>query len=104
MPLPTVLINRFFELAVLRNFRAAEIVLTQIQQRLPKGEWYRGYYMALNGILLGLQNQDLRCFVNKMSDLKQYREEFLRHSENRLHAEYDRGFFAAWADFCRKGD
>jgi len=33
--------------------------------------------------------------------LKNYRQEFLSHVESRLHAEYDRGFFDAWADYMR---
>ncbi|MEM3554010.1 MAG: hypothetical protein QW658_03540, partial [Candidatus Bathyarchaeia archaeon] len=27
--------------------------------------------------------------------------EFLEHVRNRLHGDFDRGFFAAWADFTR---
>jgi len=33
--------------------------------------------------------------------LQTYRREFLRQSEHRLHADYDRGFFSAWADYMR---
>jgi hypothetical protein len=35
------------------------------------------------------------------SALNGYRREFLEHVKNKLHGEFDRGFFSAWADCMR---
>jgi hypothetical protein len=71
---------------------------------MSKGEWHHGYYMALSGILEGLQSGDKRLFINSLTDPSLYREEFLRHAQSRFHADYDRGFFACWVDFLRGSD
>jgi hypothetical protein len=51
-------------------------------------------------------NSDSYAFFSKLdvSDkeaLQNFRREFLNHVKNRLHGDFDRGFFAAWADFTR---
>jgi hypothetical protein len=33
--------------------------------------------------------------------LNSYRREFLEHVRNKLHGDFDRGFFSAWADCMR---
>jgi hypothetical protein len=104
MSLPTVFIIRFFQLVHVRNFKAAEIILHRIERNIRKGEWQRGYFTALNGILVGLRSGDKRLFVNNMTNPKEYREEFLRHSQSRFHADFDRGFFTAWVDFLKGSD
>jgi len=58
-------------------------------------------------MLLTQRNGDDRyAFLTnfKMEDKKELnssRREFHRQSEYRLHADYDRGFFSAWADYVR---
>jgi hypothetical protein len=37
-------------------------------------------------------------FTNK-DQLQINKREFLKHSKNALHGDYDRGFFSAWADY-----
>jgi hypothetical protein len=65
----------------------------------------RGYYQALNGILLSQKNNDDRYAflsnlnLNNKKELHNYRREFSKQSESPLHAEYDKGFFTAWADY-----
>jgi len=67
----------------------------------------RGYFQALYGMLLAQRNNDDRyAFLSNLNikdkkELHAYRREFLRQSEHRLHADYDRGFFSAWADYMR---
>jgi hypothetical protein len=51
-------------------------------------------------------NGDAYAFFPKLdlSDkaaLHAYRREFLEHTRNGLHGEFDRGFFSAWADCMR---
>jgi hypothetical protein len=67
----------------------------------------RGYFQALTGMLLVQKNNDDRyAFLANHSfhdkkELLNHRREFLRQSEFRLHADYDKGFFSAWADYMR---
>jgi len=74
---------------------------------MAMSERNRGYFQALYGMLLAHRNNNDRYAflsnlnINDKKELQNYRREFLRQSENRLHADYDRGFFSAWADYMR---
>jgi len=106
MPLPTTLITQFFRLVAIRNYQAAEIVLARVKKKLPRGEWNRGYFMALNGILLAFQTKDPRAFVNNLTeaDLPQCGREFMAHARNSLHADYDRGYFSAMIEYVKSAE
>ena len=103
MRLTTTLITQFFRLVAIRNYQAAKIVLVRIEKKLPRGEWNHGYFMALNGILLALQTKDPHAFVNNVTeaDLPQCGREFMAHARNSLHADYDRGYFSAMAEYVK---
>jgi len=91
----------------MRQFAEAERVLERIKQKITLSERNRGYYQALYGMLLTQRNGDDRyAFLTNLStstkkELHESRREFLRQSEHRLNADYDRGFFSAWADYMR---
>jgi len=82
-------------------------VLERLKQKMQMNERNRGYFQALYGMLLAQRNNDDRYAflsnlnMNDKKQLKSYRLEFLRQSQHRLHADYDRGFFSAWADYMR---
>jgi len=108
MPIPSALVTRFFQLVVNRQFAEAERELERIKQKMHKTEWNRGYFRALYGMMLARRsnNNDSHAFFSKLdlSDktvLHGYRREFLEHVKNRLHGDFDRGFFSAWADCMR---
>ena len=108
MPIPQALVTRFFQLILNKQFAEAERELERLKQKMQKTEWNRGYFRALYGMLLVRRsnNNDSYAFFSKLdvSDkeaLQNYRREFLNHVKNRLHGDFDRGFFAAWADFTR---
>ncbi|MEM3579309.1 MAG: hypothetical protein QXL54_03690 [Candidatus Bathyarchaeia archaeon] len=108
MPVPSALVTRFFQLILNKQFAEAERELERIKQKMQKTEWNRGYFRALYGMLLARKsnNSDSHAFFAKLNlndkeALQVYRREFLDHVKNRLHGEFDRGFFAAWADFTR---
>lgn len=106
MPISRVFVTRFFQLATRRRFAEAERVLERIKLKVQETEWNRGYFEALNGILLAQKSNDDYAFLsnldlNKEDELKKYRREFLKQSRNKIHADYDRGFFSAWADYMR---
>ncbi len=107
MPIPQALVTRFFQLLVNRQFTEAERELERLKQRMHKTEWNRGYFRALYGMFLSRKtNGDAYAFFPKldMTDraaLHAYRREFLDHTKNGLHGDFDRGYFSAWADCMR---
>jgi hypothetical protein len=108
MPVPSALVTRYFQLVVNRQFTEAERELDRIKQKMHKTEWNRGYFRALYGMLLARRsnNNDSYAFFSKLdlndkAALRSYRREFLDHVKNRLHGDFDRGFFSALADCMR---
>jgi hypothetical protein len=107
MPIPSALVTRFFQLLVNRQFTEAERELERLKQRMQKTEWNRGYFRALYGMFLSRKaNGDSYAFFSRVdlddkAALRSYRREFLDHVKNRLHGDFDRGFFSAWADCMR---
>jgi hypothetical protein len=108
MPVPQALVTRFFQLILNKQFAEAERELERLKQKMQKTEWNRGYFRALYGMLLVRRsnNSDSYAFFSKLDvsnkeALQNFRREFLNHVKNRLHGDFDRGFFAAWADFTR---
>ena len=107
MPVPSALVIRFFQLLINRQFTEAERELERVKQKMQKTEWNRGYFRALYGMFLSRKaNGDSYALFSKMdlddkAALHVYRREFLDHVRNRLHGDFDRGFFSAWADCMR---
>jgi hypothetical protein len=107
MPIPSALVTRYFQLLASRQFTEAERELDRIKQKMQKTEWNRGYFRALYGMLLSRKaNGDAYAFFAKLdltdkAALHQYRREFMGHVENKLHGDFDRGYFSAWADCMR---
>jgi len=107
MPVSRVFLTRFFQLAAERRFAEAERMLERSRNRARKNEWNKGYFRALSGILLAQRsNDDKYLFLPSINptdedELKKYQLDFLEHTRNIVHADYDRGFFSAWNDYIR---
>ena len=107
MPVPQALVTRYFQLVAQRQFTEAERELERVKQKMQKTEWNRGYFRALFGMLLSRRTaNDSYSFFSKIDltdklALNNYRREFLDHTRNGLHGDFDRGFFSAWADCMR---
>ena len=104
MPISKIFVVRFFQLIKGRRFAEAERVLERIRQKTNETEWNSGYLHALDGILLAQKSGDSYAFIKNVNfdeekELKKFRKEFLKEYKNKIHADYDRGFFAAWADY-----
>ena len=104
MPISKIFVVRFFQLVKGRRFAEADRVLERIRLKTNETEWNSGYLYALDGILLAQKSSDSYAFIKKVNfddekDLKKFRKEFLKEYKNKIHADYDRGFFAAWADY-----
>jgi len=107
MPVPQALVTRYFQLIVARQFAEAERELERLKQKMQKTEWNRGYFRALYGMLLSRRTaSDSYSFFAKLDltdkpALHGFRREFLDHTRNGLHGDFDRGYFSAWADCMR---
>lgn len=105
MPVPSAFVTRFFQLITERKFAEAERQRREVEKRMEENEWNRGYRYALRGMLLARKtNSDQYAFLSNFNPtdektLREHRREFLKHVKNRLHVNYDRGFFSAWADY-----
>jgi hypothetical protein len=107
MPVPQALVTRFFQLIVSRQFTEAERELERLKQKMHKTEWNRGYFRALYGLYLSRKtNGDAYAFFPRLdlsdkASLHAYKREFLDHVGSKVHGDFDRGFFSAWADCMR---
>jgi hypothetical protein len=104
MPISKIFVVRFFQLVRGRRFAEAERVLERMRLKTNETEWNSGYLHALDGILLAQKSGDSYAFIKNVNfddekELKKFRKEFLKEYKNKIHADYDRGFFAAWADY-----
>jgi hypothetical protein len=107
MPIPQALVTRYFQLIVNRQFTEAERELERLKQKMQKTEYNRGYFRALYGMYLSRKsNNDNYALFSKLdltdkASLHMYRREFLEHTKNGLHGDFDRGYFSAWSDCMR---
>ncbi len=104
MPISKIFVVKFFQLLKGRRFAEAERVLERIRQKTNETEWNSGYLHALDGIVLAIKSNDSYAFIKNVNledgkNLRKNRKEFLKEYKNKIHTDYDRGFFAAWADY-----
>ena len=104
MPISKMFVVRFIQLLKGRRFAEAERVLERIKESTNTTEWNTGYIQALDGIILSQKSNDSYAFLSNIDlddpkQLRKNRKEFLKEYKNKVHSDYDRGFFAAWADF-----
>ena len=104
MPISKIFVVRFFQLIKGRRFAEAERVLERIRLKTNETEWNSGYLHALDGILNSQKSSDSYSFIKNVDfendkNLKKFRKEFLKEYKNKINADFDRGYFAAWADY-----
>jgi cell division protein ZapA (FtsZ GTPase activity inhibitor) len=105
MPFPLPLVNKFFQLLTAKKTSAAENILEKIKERSKIiSDWDIGYMKALEGMLLALKGTNKRAFIKvKLTEdrIQKLEKKFRKKAQNtlRIIENYDRGFFAAWADY-----
>jgi len=104
MPISKIFVVRFFQLIKSRRFAEAERVLERMRKKTNQTEWNSGYIHALDGVLLAQKSNDSYAFLNNVNfeeekNLKKHRKEFLKQYKNKIHTDFDRGYFASWADY-----
>jgi hypothetical protein len=103
----SVFVTRFSQLVLERRFAETERILERLKEKIEKNEWNRGYLQALNGILTIQKSSDERyAFLSNLNlehekSVEKNRKAFRDQINSEFHADYDRGFFSAWADFLR---
>ncbi|MFH1328176.1 MAG: hypothetical protein ABIH76_04960 [Candidatus Bathyarchaeota archaeon] len=106
MPIPQVLVSKFFELTLNRDFAEAERFLTQAREQGTSSDWSKGYILALEGFLIAYRGKnDGTTFINRVEldkeNVSKLEEDFRNRARNPVELEYDKGFFAAWSDLMR---
>jgi Zn/Cd-binding protein ZinT len=87
-----------------RRLKESEEEIEALRGILDNSEWNRGYFKALEGLLLTLRSNDGRyLYLQRIKIdekiIKKLKEEFKKHSTNELHADYDKGYFTALTDY-----
>lgn len=109
MPISPAFVTRFFQLVTSRQFAEAERELERLREskKKKKKEFDAGFFLALNGMILAQKSSDdPYAFLPNVNfkdkkKLQSYRREFAKHQKNKLHSDFDRGFFKAWGDYMR---
>ncbi|MEM2342040.1 MAG: hypothetical protein QXX94_05860 [Candidatus Bathyarchaeia archaeon] len=107
LPIPSTILDTFFQYVLDKKFTEAEKCLQEIYEKIGKkdyDEFKRGFIQALKGILIMLRSNDQNTFLSnldlsKIDVLKKYYSEFSSIAEDELHASYDRGYFSALAEY-----
>lgn len=108
MPISPAVVTRFFQLVTSRQFAEAERELERLREsKVKKSEFNTGFFLALSGMILAQKSSDdPYAFLPNVNfkdkkKLQSYRREFAKQQKNRLHSDFDRGFFKAWVDYMR---
>ncbi len=102
-----LLLNRVFQSILERRFAEAERRLGELETKIREkdyNEFKRGFMQALKGMILMYRSNDKDTFLNNIDPqdiqaIKKYYKEFSKNAENRLHGDYDRGYFLALAKY-----
>lgn len=96
--------NSYFGLLAERKLEAARRALDDIRQAVHSTQWEKGYVNSLEGMHEASKSKgDEKLLINKVDSGKtsRLRMEFAHRSTSVLQADFDRGFFSAWADYMR---
>jgi hypothetical protein len=102
LPPRLILITRFFQLLAEKKFSEADRLLKNVYSSFTS-EWDKGYFEALQGMLLAAKSRDKHAFFNNMdlSNLEQIEEDMKAQLKLKVRDDRDRGFFRAWCDYLK---
>ena len=99
-----LLANDFLSELVEGKFASADRALQRMRSETVYEEWQKGYVNALEGMLLASQSiNDKFAFIANIDSKRadKFSKMFGRLSKDKMHSEFDRGFFSAWADYVQ---
>ena len=97
--------SKYLKAIAERRIKDGEAEFDRISLSLDDSEWNKGYLKALEGLLITFKTNNSKYLYLHRDDLedqkikKKFKEELKKHSNNELHADYDRGFFSALMDY-----
>jgi hypothetical protein len=97
--------SKYLKAMAERRIKDGEIEFDRISSSLDDSEWNRGYLKALEGLLMTFRTNNGKYLYLQRKELedkkirKKLKDELEEHSNNELHADYDRGFFSALTDY-----
>lgn len=99
-------VSQYFQFITERRFSDAEKKLEEVRQALGRSEQAEGYLKALEGLMLTYRSgSDKYLYLSNLEftskNVEALRKEFSEQAESQLHADYDKGYFSALADFMR---
>lgn len=98
-----IFVTRLFQLVFERQFLGAERILERLRNNLDETDWNSGYLKALEGLILVKRTKDEYAFLTKddfdLKELVEHRKELLKEANNKLHTDFDRGYFSALAEY-----
>jgi hypothetical protein len=99
-------VNNYFYAVSQKNFSEALRELNQIEIDLSASEWQKGYFNALQGMLIALRSDTRYAYIKRIGEkdrqtITKLRRGFSYQAEDPLQTDFDRGFFSAWTDYLR---
>ncbi len=97
-------VNTFFTLLARGKWAAADRALDKMRQYSGKTQWQKGYLNALEGMIISLQESASQTsYIHQINPEKadQLRRTFQQQARTKLHDDFDRGYFTAWADYAQ---
>lgn len=97
--------SKYFRTIAERQIKDGEVEFDRVSLSLDDSEWNKGYLKALEGLLITFRTNNSKNLYLQRKELedqkmrKKFKEELKKHSNNELHADYDRGFFSALMDY-----
>lgn len=99
-------VSQYFQFIIERRFGEAEKKLEEVKQALGQSKQEAGYLKALEGLLLTYRSSnDKYLYLTNVEltskNVEALKKEFSEQAESPLHADYDKRYFSALADFMR---
>ncbi len=97
--------SKYLKAIAERRIKDGEVEFDKISLSLDDSEWNKGYLKGLEGLLITFRTNNSKYLYLHRKDLedqkirKKFKEELKKHSNNELHADYDRGYFSALTDY-----
>ena len=98
-------VSKYLKAIAERRIKDGELEFHRISSSLDNSEWSRGYLKALEGLLITFRTNNSKYLYLQRKEFedqkmrKKLKDELKKHSNNELHADYDRGFFSALTDY-----
>lgn len=99
-------VTNFFRNISRKNLAEASREMSQIEKDTTTSEWHKGYFNALEGMLIALRSDTRYAYIKRIGEkdqqgINKLRRAFTHHAEDPLQTDFDRGFFSAWSDYLR---